>query len=343
VGLILSLSLVICLDIGVLAQVAVRRASMLSTFSNDKPDGKHRWAVVLAGGDGARLQELTHLISGEPLPKQFCNLFGGKSLLGHTRERIDPVFDREHILFALARGHEPYYRNELSDVDDRRKIVQPTNRGTALAMAVCLEAIVREDEDAVVAFFPSDHHYRNTRAFQASVEFALATADEYPQCALVLGAEPTYPEVEYGWIQPGRTLVDSPTNPLQRVSKFWEKPSQCQAEALLGQGCLWNTFVTVGLAGAFLELLQATVPEIARQLAVDRFESKLDEIYRAVPSLDFSRAVFSRVPGRMLLLHDTMSGWTDLGSPRRVIDLLRHDDIPPAWLSQAESASCAIP
>jgi len=316
---------------------------MLSTFSNNKPDGKHWWAVVLAGGDGARLQELTHLISGEPRPKQFCNFFGGKSLLGHTRERIAPIFDKARVVFALARAHQPYYCNELRDVNDRRKIVQPTNRGTALAIAVCLESIVREDEDAVVAFFPSDHHYRNTLAFQKSVEFALAIAEEYPQCALVLGAKPTYPEVEYGWIQPGRTLIDSPTNQLQRVSKFWEKPSRSQAEELLAQGCLWNTFVTIGLAGAFLELLQATVPEITRCLSVDRLESRLDEIYGAVPSVDFSRAVFSRVPGRMLLLHDTMSGWTDLGSPRRVIDVLKRDDIPPAWLPQAESAGCAIP
>jgi mannose-1-phosphate guanylyltransferase len=316
---------------------------MPSTFSNDKPDSKRWWAVVLAGGDGARLQGLTHLISGEPRPKQFCNLLGGRSLLGHTRERIAPIFDNDRVLFALARGHERYFRNELREVSNRRKIVQPTNRGTALAMAVCLEAIVREDENAVVAFFPSDHHYRNTLAFQTSVEFALATAEEYPQCALVLGAKPTYPEVEYGWIQPGRTLVDSPTNPLQRVSKFWEKPSQRRAEELLQQGCLWNTFVTVGLAGAFLELLQATVPEIARRLAVDRLESRLDEIYGAVPSLDFSRAVFSRVPRRMLLLEDTLSGWTDLGSPRRVIDVVKRDRVRPAWLSQVESASCAIP
>ena len=39
------------------------------------------WAVILAGGDGTRLKELSRLISGDNRPKQFCALFGGGSLL----------------------------------------------------------------------------------------------------------------------------------------------------------------------------------------------------------------------------------------------------------------------
>jgi hypothetical protein len=56
------------------------------------------WAVILAGGDGTRLQKLTSKIAGDSRPKQFCRIFGNKSLLGHTRERLRPVFrevDRE--------------------------------------------------------------------------------------------------------------------------------------------------------------------------------------------------------------------------------------------------------
>ena len=42
-------------------------------------DKSHRWGVLLAGGDGTRLQELTRRISGDKRPKQFCPLFEGKS------------------------------------------------------------------------------------------------------------------------------------------------------------------------------------------------------------------------------------------------------------------------
>jgi mannose-1-phosphate guanylyltransferase len=74
------------------------------------------------------------------------------------------------------------------------------------------------------------------------------------------------PEVEYGWIQPGCTLVDSRVHPLHRASRFREEPMPGQAHVLRRRGCLWNTFVTIGLAAAFLELLDATVPQLTRSL-----------------------------------------------------------------------------
>jgi hypothetical protein len=46
---------------------------------------QHHWAVVLAGGDGTRLQSLTLKIAGDSRPKQFCSIFGGASLLTQTR------------------------------------------------------------------------------------------------------------------------------------------------------------------------------------------------------------------------------------------------------------------
>ncbi len=180
---------------------------------SSNPNTNHRWAVVLAGGDGIRLQELTYRISGDARPKQFCHFFGGKSLLGHTKERIGPFFDDEQTLFVLARAHEAYYRRELERVPTRNTVIQSSNRGTALALALCLHVITQRDEDALVSFFPSDHHYSNSSAFRESIESALRLIKEYPDCILVVGAEARYAEVEYGWIQPGRTLVDSLANP----------------------------------------------------------------------------------------------------------------------------------
>jgi mannose-1-phosphate guanylyltransferase len=61
---------------------------------------KAPWAVVLAGGDGTRLQRLTLQISGDTRPKQFCKLMGGDSLLGQTCRRIEPLFARDRQLYV---------------------------------------------------------------------------------------------------------------------------------------------------------------------------------------------------------------------------------------------------
>src|SRR5580658_564675 len=294
-------------------------------------DRTHRWAVVLAGGDGTRLQELTQRISGDSRPKQFCEFFGGKTLLDHTRERIVPLFDEQRTLFALARAHEPFYRDQLPEVDDWRKIVQPANRGTAVAMALCLQSIAQQDDEAMVAFFPSDHHYSNSAAFRDSVECGLGLMAEYPQSILVVGAEARYPEVEYGWIEPGRTLVEALANPLLRVSRFWEKPTLRCAELLHRRGYMWNTFVTIGLAGAFLDLLRASVPEVTRSLESVGSDHDLDQLYGKIASIDFSRAVLAKLPERLVVLRDSASGWTDFGSPGRVTEVITRHGMRPAW------------
>ena len=300
---------------------------MLSTS-----DKTHKWAVVLAGGDGTRLQELTRRISGDSRPKQFCEFFGGKSLLAHTRDRIAPVFHEERTLFVLTQAHEAFYRPELGDVQPERRVVQPENRGTAVAMALCLELIAQQDENALVSFFPSDHDYADCSAFRESVESGLRMIEEYRHCLLIFGAEARYPEIEYGWIEPGPALVDSVVHPLHRVSRFWEKPALEHAAVLRRRGCLWNTFVTIGLARTFLELLSVAVPEVTRSFAVQSVNYQLDGIYANIPRADFSRSVLTKMPERLVVLGDAASGWTDFGSPRRVVDVLSRHGVTPSWL-----------
>ena len=39
----------------------------------------HLWAVLLAGGDGVRLRDLTRRITGDSKTKQFCRIIGEQS------------------------------------------------------------------------------------------------------------------------------------------------------------------------------------------------------------------------------------------------------------------------
>jgi len=61
------------------------------------------WALVLAGGDGTRLQSLTRLIAGAPIPKQYCRILGPRSLLETTLLRIAPLVMAERTL-AIIKG-----------------------------------------------------------------------------------------------------------------------------------------------------------------------------------------------------------------------------------------------
>src|SRR6202158_662969 len=140
------------------------------------PDGtaRNHWAVVLAGGDGTRLQSLTLKIAGDRRPKQFCSFFGGETLLTQTRARLESLFHVDRELFVVTRSHETYYREELRNVDKSRIISQPLNRGTGVAVAVALVHVLQRDPDAIVVLVPCDHYYSNEEGFRRAVRSVIS-------------------------------------------------------------------------------------------------------------------------------------------------------------------------
>src|SRR5439155_27352548 len=135
-----------------------------------------------------------------------------------------------------------YYRHELADVPTTQLIEQPRNCGTAAAIGYSVARVGREDKHAVLGFFPADHYYEDVATFSRIVDAAYLAAEQYPGVVFLLGTDPSSPEVEYGWIEPGRSIAASSTD-VFAVSRFWEKPPRAVAEDLLTRGCLWNTFV----------------------------------------------------------------------------------------------------
>ena len=63
------------------------------------------WAVILAAGEGSRLRRLTTLPSGIAIPKQFCSLYEGPSLLEEALHRGESVADRSRICAEIGRAH----------------------------------------------------------------------------------------------------------------------------------------------------------------------------------------------------------------------------------------------
>lgn len=311
-------------------------------------DQKHRWAVILAGGEGVRLRSLTRLVSGEDTPKQFCPLLGGRTLLAQTKQRIARNISAESMVYVLLNSHERFYSKELRTVKPARMIAQPCNRGTLPAILCSLVSIVRQDQEAVVGFFPSDHHYTDEDKFTAGVELAYEAAENHPGRVILLGVTAQHAATDYGWIEAEEPLGSSDSGVL-RVKRFWEKPSPLTAEDLLARGCVWNTFVMIGRAQSFLHLIQAAAPEVFREFApfLDRTEDSwtaadLRALYEGLTSSDFSRSVLAVNPERLGLRCLGDVGWSDLGDPRRVLSLLSESGAAHDWMTLWQSHASAV-
>ena len=72
-----------------------------SLVSGQRPSAA--WGVLLAGGDGTRLQALTTKIEGDARPKQFCRMLGDETLLTQTRRRISPLFDANKMITVVTK------------------------------------------------------------------------------------------------------------------------------------------------------------------------------------------------------------------------------------------------
>ena len=254
------------------------------------------WAIVLAGGDGIRLQGLTRKIDGDSRPKQFSRIFGDQSLLGHTRERLKPIFGDNRLMFVVTKGHESFYTEELADVEPSRVVEQPANRGTGVAIIAALLQLLEHEVDAIVGIFPSDHYYADNAAFAAMVKSAIDISNEHDDSIVLIGAKPEWPEVEFGWIEPGVSITNGTRTPLFGVSRFCEKPPLAEAHNLMRKGGLWNTFITIGRAGAFLKLLSATVLPAMTSIAEAVARGNLDSVYNEIETIDFSKHVLSMEP-----------------------------------------------
>jgi mannose-1-phosphate guanylyltransferase len=285
----------------------------------------NRWAVILAGGDGTRLRSLTRKITGDDRPKQFCPITGDDTLLAQTRERVRTMIPSARTMILLTETHRRYFRDQLAGVPAHCQLVQPFNHGTAAAIAYSLTRLSLLDHGALVAFFPSDHHFANDRAFFEHVNCAFDEAATRRDRVILLGIEADTPEKSYGWIEPGARLGGS----LSGVRRFWEKPSGRVARRLLRSGCLWNSFVMIGSVSAFLGLLERTAPDLLRLLgamwespAGTNEQVALAEVYRQVAPSNFSSEVLAACPADLAVLRARGLGWSDLGEPQRVFSLM---------------------
>jgi mannose-1-phosphate guanylyltransferase len=292
---------------------------------------------------------LTHLVSNDDRPKQFCPLLDGKTLLAQTRLRIAGSVDPGRTLFVLNEVHEPFYREKLAKVAPVQMVIQPSNRGTLPAILWSLLRIVRLDEDAVVAFFPSDHHYLREDKFMTGIASGFELAEFDAQNVILLGAVADRPEIEYGWIEPDTTVASPLGNKLRHVKRFWEKPSYQVAEGLLDRGCLWNTFVMVGRASAFLTMIERSTPAIYRDfesiltLIDPEMEADLMRpIYDRLPVADFSRLVLSASTERLCVASLGDIGWSDLGDPQRLVTALFAAGMENQWVTSGSCNRCGI-
>lgn len=293
-----------------------------------------RWAIILGGGEGERLQPLTRFIAGDTRPTQFCTLFNRQSLLMQTLERVRPSVPARQTVVSVTVHHYRFYRKE-HDLWAAQRIVQPMDKGTAPPVVHGLLSIAQLDKQAVVAILPSDHYYADEHGFSSALDRAFEAAATHSESVVVMGARAEFTEAECGWITLGEPAGGAG---LYHVSSFLKKLPQNIAELMPEALALGNTCVIVGRVQALLAKVRATVPKLIEQLSRAALwnceEAHVDRaVYEGISECSFSHDVVAADPSHLLAVQPMDDiGWSDLGDPQRVISAARKNGVEPTWL-----------
>src|ERR1044072_4508179 len=220
---------------------------------------RNKWAIILAGGDGTRLQSMTRAITGDNRPKQFVPVIGRSTLLDQTRRRVALSIEPARTMIVLTQKHRRFYESLAGEVPRSLLLEQPANKGTAPAILYALMRVAARSPKAVVALFPSDHFFADDEEFMSHIDVAIDAVEIQPETVMLLGITPTAPETQYGWIEPQSSILAGAQKSITRVRKFWEKPSLNLATSLMQHGCLWNSFVMLGRVDALLKMTRAAM------------------------------------------------------------------------------------
>lgn len=267
--------------------------------------------VLLTGGVGSRLWPLSRKQS----PKQYLNLFDGKSLFEMTVQRNECVADKVVIVGNKGNthlSHKPMVNCGLP----YKNIVEATPRNTAAAIAFAAFAVDPED---ILIVTPSDHMISGEEAYVDAIHQGVEKAKE--GYVVTFGIKPTRPETGYGYIEYEDDLVKS----------FREKPNLDTAEDFLERGnFLWNSGMFCFQASVFLEELKQYEPKVYEK-AKKAWENSRggildEELSLEIPSISVDYAVMER--SKRIRVVSTSFEWSDLGSFESLYDYLVNTGYP---------------
>ena len=146
-------------------------------------------------------------------------------------------------------------------------VQEPVARNTAPACGLAAFLIERQNPDAVLGVFPSDHVIADEPRFLKALQKGIAVAAAGDNI-VVLGIEPTRAETGYGYIETGDYTRDDSA---LHVRRFIEKPNQNRAEEFVAAGnYYWNSGMFLWSARTLANAVREHLPETAPLLESHR-------------------------------------------------------------------------
>jgi mannose-1-phosphate guanylyltransferase len=276
------------------------------------------YPVILAGGRGTRFWPL----SRKKRAKQLLALDGKQTMIQQTVNRLLPLASTKQFWIVTNDDLRPAIVRQLPKLPGAQILAEPLGRNTAPAIGLAAFLLVRENPDAVIGMFPSDHVIADEDNYRSAIERGIEIAAAGDNI-VVLGVRPNRAETGYGYIEVGELFRGDAL----RVRRFTEKPNAEKAATFVAAGnYFWNSGMFLWsaqtLADALREHLSNTatlLEEIAAAFGTKKFSSTFRRLYPKCENISIDYAVLEprsakgEMASRLFCLPADF-GWNDLGS-----------------------------
>ena len=276
------------------------------------------YPVILAGGRGTRFWPL----SRKKRAKQLLALDGKQTMIQQTVARLSPLAPAKKFWIITNEDLRPAILQQLPKLPKAQLLAEPIGRNTAPAIGLAAFLLLRENPEAVIGMFPSDHVIADEKRYLETLERGIEIAASGPNI-VVLGIRPTRAETGYGYIEAGSVYQGEAL----RVRRFTEKPNADTAAEFVAAGnYFWNSGMFLWsartLASALREHLSKTAPLLDKIASAFGTRFFADVFRRAYPkceniSIDYAvlepRSAKGEQDSNIFCLPADF-GWNDLGS-----------------------------
>ncbi len=229
--------------------------------------------VIMAGGSGTRFWPL----STPDRPKQFLTLFGDRSLLQLTFDRLTAPggIRPDRVIVLTSTEFTGLVREQLPELPPGNVVGEPLRRDTAAAVTLAAWMVRERFGDVPMLVAPSDHLVEPVDLFLTTVASALLGLAREPQAIYTFGIEPRYPATGYGYLELGAPMGGWEGVVHHELVSFKEKPDLETAHRFLRDGhFLWNSGIFLWKAGTILEAIGRHLP--AHRAAFERLRLQPD-------------------------------------------------------------------
>jgi mannose-1-phosphate guanylyltransferase len=254
--------------------------------------------------------------------KQLLALDGKRTMIQQTVDRLLPLAPAKNFWIVTNADSRGEIARQLRNLPKKQILAEPVGRNTAPAIGLAAFLLLRQDPNAILGLFPSDHVIADENRYGDTLRRGIELASSGDNI-IVLGIKPTRPETGYGYIEAGAAYNGA----VSRVRRFTEKPDSARAAVFVRDGnYYWNSGMFLWrartLTDALTEHLFKTAPllhEIASAFGTRKFDSTFRKLYPKCENISVDYAVLEPRSAKgetksNIFCIPADFGWNDLGS-----------------------------